>query len=105
LGLQAVLNLCENRLCLYPLAGITKKIGRGSAPEKKLFGASSLDPHLIPPPRHGEEVRNSVANNARSCLLTKVIDRSQKKALPEIVRPRSRTHFAQDEENAKSLLR
>ena len=105
MGVEAVLNLCENRLCLYPLAGITKKIGREALRKKSYSALPRSTPTSFLPQDTGEEVRNSVANHARSCLLTKVIDRSQKKALPEIVRPRSRTHFAQDEENAKSLLR
>jgi hypothetical protein len=52
-GVDAVLNLCENRLFLKQ-----QKSARGSAARKQTSGASTLDPHLSPPPRLlGEEVR------------------------------------------------
>jgi hypothetical protein len=57
-GPQAVLNLCENRLCGESHSAIGRKIN-AEAPKGKTSGASALDPHLNPPPRQsGEEIRS-----------------------------------------------
>ncbi len=79
MGVQAVLNLCEDRFCLIGDASIsrrsrycsvggccrrisvrqTKKDRANKRRRGQEIGACSFDPHLHPPPRHGEEVRSA----------------------------------------------
>jgi hypothetical protein len=50
-GVKAVLNFCENRLFLNVLK--QQEIRTRKRRKEQTSGASALDPHLHPPPRHG----------------------------------------------------